>query len=81
MAVKVRLFAGLRGLVGGNDIALALPDGATVEVLRQRLSAEYPVLEPFMPTLVCAVDEEVQPPERVVLDGEVIDVIPPIAGG
>jgi molybdopterin converting factor small subunit len=81
MTVNVRLFAGLRALVGNSDLALALPDGATVETLRNRLAEEYPVLEAFLPTLVCAVHEEVQPVAHVLHDGDVVDVIPPIAGG
>ena len=82
MTVKVRLFAGLRGLVGGNgDIELTLPPGATIAVLRERLTEEYPMLEAFMGTLVCAVSEEVQPPEHRLMDGDRIDLIPPIAGG
>ena len=81
MTVHVRLFAGLRGLVGGGDIELALPAGATIATLRDRLAEEYPVLEGFMGTLVCAVSEEVQPPGHVLADGDLVDLIPPIAGG
>ena len=81
MTVQVRLFAGLRGLVGGGDIELTLPPGATIAVLRDRLTEEYPVLEAFMGTLVCAVSEEVQPPDHPLADGDRIDLIPPIAGG
>jgi molybdopterin converting factor small subunit len=81
MTVHVRLFAGLRGLVGGSDIELALPAGATIATLRDRLTEEYPVLEGFMGTLVCAVAEEVQPPGHVLADGDLVDLIPPIAGG
>ncbi len=82
MTVKVRLFAGLRALVaGGGDIELTLPPGATIAVLRDRLTEEYPMLEAFMGTLVCAVSEEVQPPEHQLADGDRVDLIPPIAGG
>jgi len=81
MTVKVRLFAGLRGLVGDNDIELTLPPGATIATLRDRLTEEYPMLEAFMGTLVCAVSEEVQPVSHVLADGDRVDLIPPIAGG
>lgn len=81
MTVNVRLFAGLRGLVGDSDIALTVPAGATIGMVRERLAAEYPVLQAFLATLVCAVGEEVQPAEHAVRDGDIIDVIPPIAGG
>lgn len=81
MTVKVRLFAGLRGLVGDRDIALTVADGSTVAALRDRLADEYPVLAPLMPTLVVAVSDEVQPLDRVLADGELVDLIPPISGG
>jgi sulfur-carrier protein len=81
MNVHVRLFAGLRGLVGDRDVALTLPDGTTVASLRDRLADEYPMLAPLMPTLVVAVSEEVQPLDRVLRDGELVDLIPPISGG
>ena len=81
MTVRVRLFAGLKHLVGENDLELSLPEGATVGALRGRLVERYPVLEAFMSTYVCAVDEEVQPVEHVLRDGDLVDLIPPIAGG
>jgi molybdopterin converting factor subunit 1 len=81
MTIRVRLFAGLQGLVGSRDLEIALPAGATVGALRDHLVQEYPVLDAFMNTLVCAVDEEMQPLERVLRDGDLVDVIPPIAGG
>ena len=81
MMVHVRLFAGLRHLVGDRDIEMALPAGATVGVLREQLIAEYPILEALMTTLVCAVGEEMRLPEHVLRDGDAVDVIPPIAGG
>ena len=81
MIVHVRMFAGLRHLVGDRDIEMTLPAGATVGVLREQLIAEYPILEALMTTLVCAVGEEMQLPEHVLSDGDAVDVIPPIAGG
>jgi molybdopterin converting factor small subunit len=79
--VHVRLFAGLQGVVGAREIEVSLDGTPTVEALRDRLAAEYPVLEAFLPTLVCAVDEEVVPLEHRLADGARVEVIPPISGG
>lgn len=81
MNVTVRLFAGLRGLVGDSDLAVTVPQGATIAALRDRLADEYPVLAALMPALVVAVGEEVQPLDRVLADGESVGLIPPISGG
>jgi molybdopterin converting factor subunit 1 len=79
--VHVRLFAGLHQLVGERDIEMALPDGATIATLRDQLLAEYPIVEAFLPTLVCAVGEEYVPPEHTLRDGDRVALIPPVSGG
>lgn len=79
--VNVKLFAGLQGLVGRPQVEVLVPEGATVGTLRDRIVEEYPVLEAFMGTLVCAVGEEMVPVEHVLAEGERVELIPPIAGG
>ena len=81
MTVHVRFFSGIVPLVGEKAIDLTLPDGTTVAALKDRLVDRYPVLEGFMSTYVIAVGEEMQSPEHVVRDGDVVDLIPPISGG
>jgi molybdopterin synthase sulfur carrier subunit len=81
MKVKVRLFAGLRELIGQQEIIVRLAEGATVGDLRDRLSRDYPRLTPFLPTLVCAVNEDYKPPEHGLQDGDEVALIPPISGG
>jgi len=79
--VRVRLFAGLSGVVGSRELDVALDGTPTIDALRGRLADEYPVLHAFLPTLVCAVDEEVVPGEHVLADGACVEIIPPISGG
>jgi sulfur-carrier protein len=79
--VTIRLYAGLKDLVGCRDIEMALPSNATVEELRTRLGQQYPIVEALLPTLVCAVDEEYVPPAHVLHDGDRVSLIPPVSGG
>jgi molybdopterin synthase sulfur carrier subunit len=79
--VNVKLFAGLQGLVGKPVVELTLPAGATVAQLRDKMVEEYPVLEAFISTLVCSVNEEMVESDHVLADGEKVELIPPIAGG
>ncbi|MBF6599394.1 MAG: MoaD/ThiS family protein [Dehalococcoidia bacterium] len=79
--IHVRLFAGLHDLVGRRELVLSMPDGATIGQLRDRLGEEYPIVQPLLSTLVCAVDEEYVAPEHVLRDGEDVALIPPISGG
>ena len=81
MKISVRLFAGLHDLVGQRDVILELQDGATVNQLYEQLSREYPVVTPYLPTLVCAVDEEYVPPEHELREGDDVALIPPVSGG
>jgi molybdopterin converting factor subunit 1 len=79
--VTVRLYAGLRDLVGAREITMELPSGATIATLRERLGEEHPAVQPMLPVLVCAVDEEYVPGEHALRDGDQVALIPPVSGG
>jgi len=81
MNVKVRLFAGLHDLLGEREVSFDLAEGATVAELRHELERRYPVVTPFLPTLICAVDEEYVDLEHTLKDGDDVAIIPPVSGG
>ncbi len=81
MKVNVRLFAGLHDLLGKRDVVLELAEGATVLQLREQLAKEYPIVTPYLTTLVCAVDEEYVPAEHRLREGDEVALIPPVSGG
>jgi molybdopterin synthase catalytic subunit len=79
--VHVMLFAGLREIIGQREIDVQVPEGATIETLRERVAEEHPMARMVLPTTVCAVDEEYVPPEHVLRDGDRVAIIPPVSGG
>ncbi len=81
MKVSLRLFAGLHDLVGDRDISIELPEGARVSDLKERLADDYPVVQPFLKTLVFAIDDEYVPFDEKLHDGAHVDLIPPVSGG
>jgi molybdopterin converting factor subunit 1 len=81
MKVHIRLFAGLHDLIGERNVTLELSEGATVADLRDQLSRRYPVVTPYLPTLVCAVDEEYVTPDHALREGDDVALIPPVSGG
>ena len=81
MKVNVRLFAGLHDLPGKRDVVLELAEVATVLQLREQLAKEYPIVTPYLTTLVCAVDEEYVPAEHRLREGDEVALIPPVSGG
>ncbi len=81
MRIAVRLFAGLREALDLQEIEVDLPDGANVGDLRAKLGSEWPKLGLFLPSLVCAVNQEYRDDGFVLHEGDEVALIPPISGG
>jgi molybdopterin synthase catalytic subunit len=81
MKVTLRLFAGLRDLLGERQICLELPEGATISDLREQLGRRYPAVEPYLHTTACAIREEFVPRGHRLRDGDDVAIIPPVSGG
>ena len=60
---------------------MELVDGSTVDQLRDELGMLYPVVVPYLATLVCAVDDEYVPTDHQLADGDEVALIPPVSGG
>ncbi len=83
MRVTVRLFAGLREVIGSDALIeeFATPD-VTVETLRVRLGEAHPKLGPYLSGVAIAVNEEyILEPGTALHDGDTVALIPPISGG
>lgn len=83
MRVTVRLFAGLREVVGSDALVeeFAASD-VTVEALRGRLGEAHPKLGPYLSGVAIAVNEEyILEPGTALHDGDTVALIPPISGG
>ena len=83
MRVTVRLFAGLREVIGSDAIVeeFATSD-VTVEMLRTRLGEAHPKLGPYLSGVAIAVNEEyILEPGTTLNDGDTVALIPPISGG
>ena len=81
MKVNISLFAGLHDLVGKREVMMELADGSTIDQLRNELGALYPVVVPYLATLVCAVADEYVPTDHQLKDGDEVALIPPVSGG
>jgi len=81
MKVSIRLFAGLRDVLGQHNVTLDLPERATVAAMYDRLSKQYPALTPHLETLVCAVEDEYVPACHTLREGDNVALIPPVSGG
>jgi molybdopterin converting factor subunit 1 len=81
MRVTIRLFARLREIAGSGDLEREIDDSASVRVLWERLTAEFPALADYTSIISCAVNEEYAGLDRRLQDGDEVAFLPPVSGG
>src|ERR1700760_2679518 len=81
MRVRVLYFAVVPERVGADAEELELADGATVDQARAEIERRHEALVGLRAVVRLAVNEEFAGGERVLADGDVIALIPPVAGG
>jgi molybdopterin synthase catalytic subunit len=82
MKVNVLLFATLKDLAGQNRLAVTLPDaGATVDDVREALTALHPQIEANLKAAIAAVNQEYAFGKDGVREGDEIAFFPPVSGG
>src|SRR5690606_10062012 len=79
--VTVLLFASVAEKAGTRRLELPANPGDTVAHLRDRLLERFPQLEPMVPNLLYALDEEYVRTDAPVSEGATLAVIPPVSGG
>jgi molybdopterin converting factor small subunit len=85
-AITVRLWAAARAAAGRGELAVPTAGNLTLRELRSRLSSEYgDRLAAVVTTCSVLVDEQPvssrDPDEVAVAPGQVVDFLPPFAGG
>lgn len=82
MQVKVRLFAGLRELLGGELDEGFEGDSVSVSEFRLRLGERYPAVAAHLECAAIAVNEEyVRDGDTRIEAGDTVALIPPVSGG
>jgi molybdopterin converting factor subunit 1 len=81
MRVRVLYFAVVRERLRRDAEELELGEGATAATAWGELERRHPELAAMRPALKIAVNEEFAALDRVLVDGDVIAIIPPVAGG
>lgn len=81
MNIVVELFASLRERIGQSQIALTLPDHASLADVAVRLTQQWPEAEPIVRTALWAINETYRPGHTTLRAGDRVAVIPPVAGG
>lgn len=81
MHVTIRLFARLREMAGGSELARQVPDGATAADAWQALVREFPPMDEYSRNVACAVNEEYARLTAPLKDGDEVAFLPPVSGG
>jgi MoaE-MoaD fusion protein len=81
MRVRVLYFAVVRERLGRDEEAVELSAGADVATAWRELERLHPELGGLRAAIKVAVNEEFARADRVLADGDVIALIPPVAGG
>jgi molybdopterin synthase sulfur carrier subunit len=80
--VKLLFFAAVRELVGRDEEEVELPaDVCTIQQLSAHLEQRYEPLRDRMRSVRLARNEEFAGPNETMKEGDVIALIPPVAGG
>lgn len=79
--ITLLFFAHLKEISGVNQISLALPEGATILDVKNRLLEVYPQFDKVLPTAIFAIDREFAFDEDPVTDGAEVAIFPPVSGG
>lgn len=79
MIITVKLFAQLRVAAGTGELTLELPPGATAADAARRIKLDHPGLEPA--GSMVAVNATYADPGTELREGDVLALLPPVAGG
>ncbi len=80
MKVRVKYFASFRDMTGKMEESLEVPEGITVEGLREHIKGLYDKMARRNQVLV-AVNGAFVPLETVVREGDNVAFFPPVSGG
>jgi molybdopterin converting factor subunit 1 len=79
--LNVKLFAKARDLVGSPVIEVPWSDGQTVANLKQRLGELHPALQPLVPRLLVAVNNDYAADSSPISAKDEVACFPPVSGG
>ncbi len=79
--VRVRAFAALREALSLSEVDLALAPGTDVAGVLAQLAAAHPTARLQERRVAVAVNRAYAPPDRVLVDGDEVALIPPVSGG
>ena len=81
MTIQILFFATLKDAAQTSQLALEVPENATIADLQHELIAQFPKLERLLPHTRIAVNQEYAKPDFILKEGDEVALIPPVSGG
>ena len=81
MKVRVLFFASVADAAGARSLEVDVDGGATVADVRRKLESERPRLAGRLGKCAAAVNTDVVPAGRALVEGDVVAFLPPVSGG
>jgi len=71
----------VRQVVGAASLTFELPVGTTVAQLLERLTADYPLIAPYLDRIVVTVNQQFVDRAQVLASEDEVAIFPPVSGG
>jgi len=79
--VKLLFFATIRDRAGTKSMELDIPDGLTVQGLKEMLADEFPNLKESMKSVLVTIEREYAFDDAVIPANAELAMFPPVSGG
>lgn len=80
MQIKILAFGVAKDILGGREMEFSIPEGATVERLKQSLHIQFPELKKLA-SMAIAVNGGYADDGEMIQSGDEVVLIPPVSGG
>ena len=81
MQVRVLFFATLRDRAGEKEAQVEIPEGTTVQALKEHLVDQFPGLQTAIKSAIVSINREFAFDEQEIPDGSEVAIFPPVSGG
>ena len=81
MHCTVRYHAILQERLGKQEDSIPITADLTAALLLEQIGQQYPALQPLIPSLKIAINDEFVEPHNRVREGDRVDLLPPFGGG
>ena len=80
MQIDILAFGITKDILGNTLVNIEIPEGSSVQQLKEKLIATYPKMQELT-CLLIAVNEEYGDEQQIIQAGDEIALIPPVSGG